>query len=102
MRILLPEDEPLADLYDYPAPPAVAVRIAYSIPYPSFRLGKRPGIIPPRGIDLDARARALSPKMINPLSLNADCELKGPFLFKNVQAMTSILAAIFTSILVGD
>jgi len=34
------------------------------IPYPSFRLGQRPGIVPPEVLSLYVVARALSPKRV--------------------------------------
>jgi hypothetical protein len=37
------------------------------IPYPSFGLGKRPGIVPPEVKCPYVVARALSPKMVVPL-----------------------------------
>ena len=67
-RILLPENEPAPDRYDYPASPCAQRQGLPIIPYPSLGLGKRPGIVPLEVLSLDAPARALSPKTVSHLS----------------------------------
>jgi hypothetical protein len=67
-RILLPENEPAADPYGYPASPCAQRQGVPIIPYPTLGLGNRPGIVSPEVLSLHVHARALSPKTVSHFS----------------------------------
>jgi hypothetical protein len=78
---------------------ALGARIAH---HPLSKLRARPEAqnCPPRGLGLYVVSRALSPKLKSTCQAWIKAGLKNSFRFINVQAITSILAAILTRIFV--